>query len=67
MRSLGQTSREYVASCSHDHDHDRALFPFRVAVSLTSPVPLWRLAVRPNAEKLEVQELGQELAWVART
>ncbi len=63
MMSLAQTSRGYVASCSHDHDHA----PFRVAASLTSPVPLWRPAARPNAGKQEVPELGQELAWVART
>lgn len=39
MMSLGATSREYVASRSHDHDHDPVLFlvpfPFRVAVGLT--------------------------------
>jgi hypothetical protein len=53
MMSLGATSREFVASCSHDHDPALFLFlvPFRVAVSLTSLVPLWHLAVRPNAEK----------------
>jgi hypothetical protein len=71
MMSLARTSRECVASCPHDHDHDHALFlslfPFRVAVSLTSPVPLGRLAARPNAEKQEVPELEQELASVAQT
>jgi hypothetical protein len=53
MMNQGATSREYVASCSHDHDPALFLFlapfPFRVAVNLTSPVPLWCLAVGPNA------------------
>lgn len=53
MMSLGQTSREYVAGCSHDHALFLflALFPFQAAVSLTLLVPLWHLTVRPNAEK----------------
>ena len=71
MMSLARTSREYVVNCCHDHDHDHdlflSLFPFQVAVNLTSPVPLGRPVARPNAEKQEVPGLGQELASVART